>query len=83
MLRTLQADDAPHDRVDLFNIHVWLVVCHWIFGLVNCDTDGDDNENDCPESEETAKRDQSVRQWYRAEILVPDCQLIHYWGASH
>lgn len=66
---TFQSHDPPYHRIDLSDIHIWIVFGDWIFRLVECDTGSDDDKDNSPEFKETAKRDKAVVEWDTPKLV--------------
>jgi hypothetical protein len=52
---TLETDDTPHDFVDLFDVHIRIILADRIFLLDKCQPGSDDQEDQGPESQVPAK----------------------------
>ena len=57
---TLETDDTPHHFVDLLDVHIWVILTDCIFLLDKCQPSRDDEEDQRPEPQVSAKRDETV-----------------------
>jgi hypothetical protein len=73
---TLETNDAPHDFVDLFYVHIRVILTDRIFLLDKCQPGSDDQEDQRPESQVPAKRDETVSERCGSEVFVPAHQPV-------
>lgn len=57
---TLETDDTPHDFVDFLNVHIWVILTDGIFLLDKRQPGGYYQEDQSPETQIPAKRDETV-----------------------
>lgn len=57
---TLKTDDTPHDLVYFLNVHIRVILTDCVLLLNECQPGSDDQEDQGPEPEVSAKRDQTV-----------------------
>jgi hypothetical protein len=69
-INTFKTDYAPHDLVDLLDVHVRIIFADRIFLFDKCQPGSDDQEYQSPEPQISTKRNQSVFERNRTKVLV-------------
>ncbi|KAI3480803.1 hypothetical protein L1887_57070 [Cichorium endivia] len=75
-LDVFELADAPHDRVDLLDVHVGSIVCLFVFLLEEEQPCGHHDETDCPETHVGRQRQERIVERCGSEVLVAELDRV-------